>query len=149
MCVCVRACVCWGGECLRVFVSLHKSMYACVCEGERERGRERGAESERTHTHMHTNAHTHTHTHTHTRAHAHTHTRARTHTHTHTHTHRASYEQIITYHRRIAPLTNCLISPLPTPPPSTGEHAKRIRIRIFIVPVQVYKEICLTVHSRR
>ena len=25
----------------------------------------------------------------------------------------------------------------------------RIRIRIFIVPVQVYKEICLTVHSRK
>ena len=23
------------------------------------------------------------------------------------------------------------------------------RIRIFIVPVQVYKEICLTVHSRK
>ena len=30
-----------------------------------------------------------------------------------------------------------------------AQYGQRIRIRICIVPVQAYKEICLTVHSRK
>ena len=32
---------------------------------------------------------------------------------------------------------------------TAGIHSTRIRIRILIVPVQVYMDICLTVHSEK